>query len=323
MLIDFGTTGLPGKGKPSEHMPRIAQASRAVVGNGDRLTAVVATHRHADHISGFATDGRTGGSGKIIRPCSPRLVLQPWTEDPKRAPDARSATHGQPAARRASWRGLTTMNRLADRVQQLAGVESAVDERGRPQGAAVPRRGQHREQVRGGQPHRDGQARAQAPGSCATAPRPASNAAARREGARARSARSHADRGDSQAALQGPRSVLALRQRRRAEPCRRRGPRREADTPGTPVPDEARWFRDRLPERHRPGAARNRPSARRPDEQHQPHPAVRGRREEAAVSRRRADRELELRDDGSARQGEASPSCWPTWTSTRSATTAA
>lgn len=65
ILIDFGTTGLPRKGKPSVHMPNVA-AIAGVVGKG-RLTAVVATHRHADHISGFATDGKTGKSGLVGR----------------------------------------------------------------------------------------------------------------------------------------------------------------------------------------------------------------------------------------------------------------
>ena len=45
-------------------MPRVANHIKAVCGG--RLTAVIATHRHADHISGFATDGRSGGAGKII-----------------------------------------------------------------------------------------------------------------------------------------------------------------------------------------------------------------------------------------------------------------
>ena len=60
VLIDFGTTGLPNNGKPSDHMKRVADEIAKVVGTGNRLTAVVATHRHADHISGFATDGKTG-----------------------------------------------------------------------------------------------------------------------------------------------------------------------------------------------------------------------------------------------------------------------
>ena len=45
VLIDFGTTALPRKGKPSEHMPKVAKAIQAEVGPGNRLTAVVATHR--------------------------------------------------------------------------------------------------------------------------------------------------------------------------------------------------------------------------------------------------------------------------------------
>jgi hypothetical protein len=40
---------------------------------------VVATHRHADHISGFATrDGK--GSGDVIAALNPKVVVQPWTE---------------------------------------------------------------------------------------------------------------------------------------------------------------------------------------------------------------------------------------------------
>lgn len=119
VLIDFGTTALPRKGKPSEHMPKVAKAIQAEVGAGNRLTAVVATHRHADHISGFATDGRTGKSGEIIRAMKPHLVLQPWTEDPKAQPDAltaRTAAGGQ----KGFLARLTNMNKLAERVQQLA-----------------------------------------------------------------------------------------------------------------------------------------------------------------------------------------------------------
>src|SRR5512143_380909 len=66
ILIDFGTTGLPGRtAKPSVHMPFVANHIKGVCGPAG-LTAVVATHRHADHISGFGTDGKTGKSGTII-----------------------------------------------------------------------------------------------------------------------------------------------------------------------------------------------------------------------------------------------------------------
>jgi hypothetical protein len=119
VLVDFGTTGLPGNRKPSEHMPRIAKAIADVIGKSGRLTALVATHRHADHISGFATDGRTGGSGKIIKALRPRIVLQPWTEDPKAKPNALRATKIS-GDRKGFVARLMNMNALADRVQRLA-----------------------------------------------------------------------------------------------------------------------------------------------------------------------------------------------------------
>ena len=100
-------------------MPEIAREIAAVVGKGGRLTAVVATHRHADHISGFATDGRTGGSGKIIKALRPHIVLQPWTEDPGAKPDARSARTVS-GDKKGFVARLMNMNVLADRVQQLA-----------------------------------------------------------------------------------------------------------------------------------------------------------------------------------------------------------
>jgi hypothetical protein len=124
VLIDFGTTGLPRKGKPSEHMPKVARAIQEVVGEGNRLTAVVATHRHADHISGFATDAKTGKSGEIIRDLRPRLVLQPWTEDPKAKPDARTAKTVTGGAKGFVAR-LMTINSIAERVKQLADSKPA------------------------------------------------------------------------------------------------------------------------------------------------------------------------------------------------------
>ena len=97
ILIDFGTTQLPSVGRPakaakaSEYMPRVARKIADVCGKAG-LTAVVATHRHADHISGFGTDNRTGKSGDIIKKLAPKVVLQPWTEDPEAARKASAAT---------------------------------------------------------------------------------------------------------------------------------------------------------------------------------------------------------------------------------------
>ena len=79
ILIDFGTTGLTVK-SPADQMKRIAADIAEKCGG--KLDAVVATHRHADHISGFATrDG--AASGDIIAGLKPDVVLQPWTEAPE------------------------------------------------------------------------------------------------------------------------------------------------------------------------------------------------------------------------------------------------
>lgn len=84
MLIDFGTTGLPEEAERAR-MLNIANDIRAKVTETNaraRLDVLVATHRHADHISGFAT--RNGaGSGDVIAGLKPRVVLQPWTEAPE------------------------------------------------------------------------------------------------------------------------------------------------------------------------------------------------------------------------------------------------
>jgi hypothetical protein len=121
VLIDFGTTELPSrtgvKILPSAHMPRIADDIKTVC-NG-QLTAVVATHRHADHISGFATNGTSGGAGKIIAACKPKLVLQPWTEDPAAAKDAKKATTTSLRSSKGFVESLSAMHRVAERIIEL------------------------------------------------------------------------------------------------------------------------------------------------------------------------------------------------------------
>ncbi len=89
VLIDFGSTGLSATAG-DKRMVRIAKDIKEVCGG--KLHAVVATHRHKDHISGFATNAAGTASGNIIAALKPEVVVQPWTEDPKAQPDATRPT---------------------------------------------------------------------------------------------------------------------------------------------------------------------------------------------------------------------------------------
>ncbi len=95
LLIDFGSHPNP-KGAPKGFMEAIANDIKARC-QGGKL-AVVATHRHADHISGFTTNPKGTASGDIIRALKPEVVVQPWTEHPDAARDA----HKAPALRLAA-----------------------------------------------------------------------------------------------------------------------------------------------------------------------------------------------------------------------------
>jgi hypothetical protein len=88
VLIDFGSTGQP-KATGENLMLRVAQDIKQQC-NG-KLHAVIATHRHKDHISGFATNKKGTASGDIIASCEPDVVLQPWTEHPDARVDATQA----------------------------------------------------------------------------------------------------------------------------------------------------------------------------------------------------------------------------------------
>jgi hypothetical protein len=54
---------------------------------GGHLHAVIATHRHKDHIGGFG-----GTTGAVIEALNPRIVIQPWTEEPGAKRDAKAAS---------------------------------------------------------------------------------------------------------------------------------------------------------------------------------------------------------------------------------------
>jgi beta-lactamase superfamily II metal-dependent hydrolase len=120
ILIDYGSTAAP-KNADDDYMMAIAKDIEAQCTDADgvaRLDAVVATHRHRDHISGFSTEGdNTGG---VIARMNPGLVIQPWTEDPDAQPKAEEATAttftgGKPDAK-AFIASLHNMNRMAGAI---------------------------------------------------------------------------------------------------------------------------------------------------------------------------------------------------------------
>lgn len=92
VLIDFGRTHKPHHGE-DEHGPSMLEIAEDIQqrvqpegSSNGKLDVIVATHRHRDHISGFS-----GASGRILSELDPRLIVQPWTEDPTIPADATGA----------------------------------------------------------------------------------------------------------------------------------------------------------------------------------------------------------------------------------------
>jgi hypothetical protein len=113
VLIDFGTTGLP-KNVADNHLLNVAKDIQAKCGGS--LDAVVATHRHADHISGFATRASGNGPGDIIRTLRPKVVVQPWTEDLQAATNATGPSKGFGQQLRSARQALDTMHGISRSV---------------------------------------------------------------------------------------------------------------------------------------------------------------------------------------------------------------
>lgn len=111
VLVDFGSTGKPRSGGHTE----VEIAKHIAAETGGRLHAVVATHRHRDHISGFG-----GAAGKIIAGLKPSVVLQPWTEHPKAAPKAKGPPPKGLKGARAFTAALNDMHALASEAIKAA-----------------------------------------------------------------------------------------------------------------------------------------------------------------------------------------------------------
>jgi ribonuclease BN (tRNA processing enzyme) len=126
VLIDFGSTAAARKGVPLD----MTIAENIAEVTGGKLHAVVVTHRHADHLSGFTT--RNGkGPGAIIRKCArDAVIVQPWTEDPTLAPKAtapkRSATDAKSLAV-TQLRSLEAMHEVAAIIARRAGKIDVSD----------------------------------------------------------------------------------------------------------------------------------------------------------------------------------------------------
>jgi hypothetical protein len=101
VLVDFGSTQWR-KAKGASALGIAKDIAAQCQGNGKaKLHAIVATHRHADHVSGFATAKGGNGSGDIIAALEPDVVIQPWTEEPGLATKAAApANSGHAFARR-------------------------------------------------------------------------------------------------------------------------------------------------------------------------------------------------------------------------------
>ena len=131
VLIDFGSTEMPNSAsaRPHEAHRRRTSPPRPA----GKLDVLVATHRHADHISGFG-DSK---AGPIIEGLKPDLVVQPWTEDPDLETDARApAVAAAPDGHAALSRTLANMQAFAAgaraeglRLQKCRGLPEAIAER--------------------------------------------------------------------------------------------------------------------------------------------------------------------------------------------------
>jgi hypothetical protein len=113
VLIDFGSTR-------KEHFTLTEIAKQIAKDCNGRLDVVVATHRHKDHVHGFNLTKTGKGTGKIIQDLNPRVVIQPWTEDPQAQVDAIKPTKAYGSQGPAFAARLSNMQSLAGSIGQFS-----------------------------------------------------------------------------------------------------------------------------------------------------------------------------------------------------------
>ncbi len=129
VLIDCGSTG-----RNKDDGPTLEQVANEIVkdcgGNDAVLDAIVVSHRHQDHMSGFG-----GAAGKVLTEnLRPKLIIQPWTEEPN-ADNPKTGANEADKAAAAYAMSLRDAQTLADSilneilVRRENGMERNTDEK--------------------------------------------------------------------------------------------------------------------------------------------------------------------------------------------------
>jgi hypothetical protein len=123
LLIDFGSTKKNGYS--------LTDVSKQIATDCQgKLDVVVATHRHKDHVQGFARSTSGRGAGDVIRGLNPTAVVMPWTEDPRAEKDAIQPTKKYGAHGPSMVAQLGNMQMLAGAIAKQAKVHRFAEEKG-------------------------------------------------------------------------------------------------------------------------------------------------------------------------------------------------